>query len=166
MTDSLFIQPDRAGVLLAIYNNFHPVADLTSIDLAPPTTTGPPFGFSTQTADALPNVGYVFQVPGPGSSVLYGAIRPTHVGTTFIILGWSLQTEPEQPRAENGLHRQEGIVVGVASRRRDGRRELVKSWGSVEIRPHVRPDAGARRPLAHHRGRGAGCAQPAGDRCR
>jgi len=97
VTDSLFIQPDRAGVLLAIYNNFNPVADLTSIDLAPPTTTGPPFGFSTQTADALPNVGYVFQVPGPGSSVLYGAIRPTHVGTTFIILGWSLQTDPNNP---------------------------------------------------------------------
>jgi hypothetical protein len=97
VTDSLFIQPDRPGVLLAIYNSFQPVADLTSIDLAPSPTTGPPFGFSTATADALPNVGYVFQVPGPGSSVLYGAIRPTHVGNTFIILGWSLQTQSNNP---------------------------------------------------------------------
>ena len=97
VTDSLFIQPDRPGVLLAIYNNFQPVADLTSIDLAPSTTTGPPFGFSIATADALPNVGYVFQVPGAGTSVLYGAIRPTHVGSTFIILGWSLQTQPNNP---------------------------------------------------------------------
>lgn len=99
VTDSLFIHPHPRDprVLLAIYNNFAPVADLTSIDLAPPTTTPPPFGFSTADADALPNVGYVFQVPGPGTSVLYGAIRPTHVGTTFIIMGWSLQTQPNNP---------------------------------------------------------------------
>jgi hypothetical protein len=97
VTDSLFIHPRRAGVLLAIYNNFAPVADLTSIDLAPSTTTPPPYGFSTADADALPNVGYVFQVPGPGTSVLYGAVRPTHVGTTFIIVGWSLQTQPNNP---------------------------------------------------------------------
>jgi hypothetical protein len=95
--DSLLLAPRRAGVLLAIYNNFAPVADLTSIDLAPSPTTPGPLGYSTVPADLIPNVGYVFQVPGPAGSVLYGAMRPTHVGRQFIIFGWSLQTDPENP---------------------------------------------------------------------
>ncbi len=97
--DSLLLMPRRAsaGVLLAIYNNFQPVADLTSIDLAPSPTTPGPLGYSTASADLIPNVGYVFQVPGPAASVLYGAMRPTHVGRQFIIFGWSLQTDPENP---------------------------------------------------------------------
>jgi hypothetical protein len=95
--DSLSLEPRRAGVLLAIYNNFAPVADLTSIDLAPDPTTPGPLGYSTAPADLIPNVGYVFQVPGPSGSVLYGAMRPTHVGRQFIIFGWSLQTQPNNP---------------------------------------------------------------------
>lgn len=94
--DSLIIQPRRAGVLLATYNGFQPIADLTSIDLAP-DPADPSSDYSTATADALPNVGYVFQLPGPGGSVLYGAVRPTHVGDRFVILSWSLQTQPDNP---------------------------------------------------------------------
>ncbi|MGE5230345.1 MAG: hypothetical protein ACM3NS_01295, partial [Deltaproteobacteria bacterium] len=95
--DSLFLQPRRAGVLMAIYNNFAPVSDLTSIDLAPDPATGGPLGYSIDPADLIPNVGYVFQVPGPSGSVLYGALRPTHVGNQFIICSWSLQTQPNNP---------------------------------------------------------------------
>ena len=97
VTDSLFIQPRRTGVLLAIYSDFASVADLTSIDLAPSPSTPPPNGYSTAIAELLPNVGYVFQVPGPSGSVLYGAVRPTHVGNQFVILGWSFQTDPNNP---------------------------------------------------------------------
>jgi hypothetical protein len=97
VTDSLFLQPRRKDVLLAIYNNFAPVADLTSIDLAPSPSTPPPNGYSTAIAELLPNVGYVFQVPGPSGSVLYGAVRPTHVGDRFVILAWSFQTDPDNP---------------------------------------------------------------------
>ncbi len=97
--DTLSLQPRRgtAGVRLAIYNNFEPVADLTSIDLAPDPATPGPLGYSTAPAPLIPNVGYVFQVPGPLGSVLYGAMRPTHVGRQFIIFGWSLQTQPNNP---------------------------------------------------------------------
>jgi len=96
VTDSLFIQPRRTNVLLALYNGGVPVADLTSIDLAPdPALVSS--DYSTLTADAIPNVGYVFQMPGAGSSVLYGAVRPTHVGDQFVILGWSFQTDPDNP---------------------------------------------------------------------
>jgi hypothetical protein len=94
--DSLFIQPRRAGVLLAFYNGGAPVGDLTSIDLAP-DPANPSSDYSTLTAEALPNVGYVFQMPGPGGAVLYGAVRPTHVGDRFVILSWSFQTQPDNP---------------------------------------------------------------------
>lgn len=94
--DSLIIQPRRAGVLLAFYNGGAPVDDLTSIDLAP-DPANPSSDYSTLAADALPNVGYVFQLPGPGGSFLYGAVRPTHVGDRFVILSWSLQTQPNNP---------------------------------------------------------------------
>jgi hypothetical protein len=94
--DSLIIRPRRAGVLLAFYNGGAPVDDLTSIDLAP-DPANPSSDYSTLTADALPNVGYVFQIPGPGGSVSYGAVRPTHVGDRFVILSWSFQTQPNNP---------------------------------------------------------------------
>lgn len=94
--DSLVIQPRRAGVLLALYNGGLPVDDLTSIDLAP-DPADPNSDYSTLRADAIPNLGYVFQLPGPGGSFLYGAVRPTHVGDRFVILSWSLQTQPDNP---------------------------------------------------------------------
>ncbi|MGE5688177.1 MAG: hypothetical protein ACM34D_11880, partial [Gemmatimonadota bacterium] len=94
--DSLFIQP-RRGVPMALYNGGAPVDDLTSIDLAPDPADPSSDYSSTQTADAIPNVGYVFKLPGPGGSFLYGAVRPTHVGDRFVILSWSLQTQPNNP---------------------------------------------------------------------
>lgn len=101
--DSLFVLPRRSGVLLALYDSL-PVADLTSIDLAPDPTKSraPTLDYSTLGADALPGVGYVFEMPGPGSSVLYGAIRPTHVGDRFLILEWSFQTDPNNPELRRG----------------------------------------------------------------
>lgn len=94
--DSLIVRPRRAGVLLAFYNGGAPVDDLTSIDLAP-DPANPSSDYSTLAADALPNVGYVFQIPGPGGSVYYGAVRPTHVGDRFVILSWSFQTQANNP---------------------------------------------------------------------
>jgi hypothetical protein len=97
--DSMSLQPRRSGVLMALYDSL-PVADLTSIDLAPdpliPRT--PTLDYSTDGATALPGIGYVFEMPGPGGSgVLYGAVRPTHVGDRFIILEWSFQTDLNNP---------------------------------------------------------------------
>jgi len=97
--DSLFFKPRRGGkTRLALYDSL-PVADLTSIDLAPdpliPRT--PVLDYDTTGATALPGLGYVFETPGPSGSVLYGAVRPTHVGDRFLILEWSFQTDPGNP---------------------------------------------------------------------
>jgi hypothetical protein len=78
--DSLFFLPRRTGTLLALYDSL-PVADLTSIDLAPDPSVSrsPVLDYSTTGATALPGLGYVFETRGPGGAVLYGAVRPTHV---------------------------------------------------------------------------------------
>jgi hypothetical protein len=95
--DSLLFQPRRTDVLLALYDSL-PVADLTSIDLAPDPTVSrtPTLDYSPLGADALPGLGYVFELPF-GSTVSYGAVRPTHVGDRFVILEWSFQTDPNNP---------------------------------------------------------------------
>jgi hypothetical protein len=101
--DSLFFLPRRAGTLLALYDSL-PVADLTSIDLAPDplVSRSPVLDYSTTGATALPGLGYVFETAGPGGSVLYGAVRPTHVGDRFLILEWSFQTDPGNPELRKG----------------------------------------------------------------
>jgi hypothetical protein len=99
----LFFKP-RNGTLLALYDTL-PVADLTSIDLAPDPahpTGNPVLDYSTDGADAQPGIGYVFRTTGPGGVPLFGAIRPTHVGTTFTILDWSFQTDPNNPELRKG----------------------------------------------------------------
>lgn len=101
--DSLEFRPRRAGTLMGLYDTLA-VASLQSIDLAPDPTVPrtPVLDYSTQTATAVPGIGYVFEMPGPGSSVLYGAVRPTHVGTRFVILEWSFQTDPDNPELRKG----------------------------------------------------------------
>jgi hypothetical protein len=90
----LYFTPVRPGVTIAYYNQLDPshfVPDLTSIDTAPTS------GFAPGRLRALPGVGYVFEMPGGDGFARYGAIRPQHVGQTFVIVDWSYQTDPGNP---------------------------------------------------------------------
>jgi hypothetical protein len=68
-----------------------PIADLTSIALAPAS------GYTRNSYTAVPMWGYVLQMR-QGSFYKYGAIRITAVGPNYVILDWSYQTDPGNPR--------------------------------------------------------------------
>lgn len=87
---TLFLTPVRAGTGVLLYGSA-PVADLTSIDVAP---VGP---YSTAAIEALPGWGYVFETDGGDGYNRYGAVRVTHVGQDFLILDWSFQTDFGNP---------------------------------------------------------------------
>jgi hypothetical protein len=87
---ALFLTPVRAGTGVELYGSA-PVADLTSIDVAPNVT------FSPAAIEALPGWGYVFETDGGDGFNRYGAVRVTHVGQNFLILDWSFQTDPGNP---------------------------------------------------------------------
>jgi len=92
---ALFLTPVRAGTGVLLYGNA-PIADLTSIDVAP---VGP---YGLAGIEALPGWGYVFESDGGDGFARYGAVRITHVGQSFLILDWSFQTDfgnPELLRA-------------------------------------------------------------------
>jgi hypothetical protein len=92
---ALFLTPSRTGTGVLVYGNA-PVADLTSIDVAP---LGP---YGRAGIEALPGWGYVFETDGGDGYNRYGAVRVTHVGQNFLILDWSFQTDfgnPELLRA-------------------------------------------------------------------
>jgi hypothetical protein len=91
---TLFLTPARAGVTVALYGSVA-VEDLTSIDIAPLD------GFDPSGLEALPGWGYVFEMPGT-QFVQYGAVRVTHVGQNFLILGWAYQTDPGNPELVRG----------------------------------------------------------------
>jgi hypothetical protein len=93
-TLELIITPQRAGTSVALYDENDPVADLTSIDIAPET------GFSTVPITVVPGFGYVFQMDGGDGFARFGALRPTHVGTDFLIFDWSYQTDPGNPELQ------------------------------------------------------------------
>ena len=86
---TLWIVPEFSGTSLQLYSN-QPVADLTSIDFAPAS------GYSRNMIQAQPGYGYVFQIV-EGSTVRYAALRVTHVGRSYVIFDWSLQTDPGNP---------------------------------------------------------------------
>lgn len=91
----LFFAPKRAGVSITYYNTSDPlhfVPDLTSIDIAPAADQ-----FVSNWLQAIPGAGYVFQMPGGDGFARFGALRPQHVGQTFVIVDWSLQTDPGNP---------------------------------------------------------------------
>lgn len=87
---NLFLQPQRAGARMTLYQN-GPVADLTSIDLAP---LG---GYGTAALLAQPLFGYVTEFDGGDGFARYGAVRLSHVGRDFLILDWSFQSDPGNP---------------------------------------------------------------------
>jgi hypothetical protein len=93
VTLELIITPERAGTSVALYGN-DPVADLTSIDIAPET------GFSPVPITVAPGFGYVFQMDGGDGFARFGAFRATHVGTDFVIFDWSYQTDPGNPELQ------------------------------------------------------------------
>ena len=67
-----------------------PIADLTSIDLAPAG------GYTNAMYEAVPQWGYVFQIRG-GAFYQYGALRVSAVGPNYVIFDWSYQTDPGNP---------------------------------------------------------------------
>lgn len=87
----LFLTPVREGTGVEFYNENDPVEDLTSIDFAEDLT------YRTTGVEAVPGFGYVFETDGGDGFVRYGAVRVQHVGTTFLILDWSFQTDPGNP---------------------------------------------------------------------
>jgi hypothetical protein len=94
MTQVLFFEPVRAGTEIALYDDFDPVADLTSIDIAPEV------GYSALAISVVPGFAYVFQMDGGDGFFRYGAIRPTHVGTDYLIFDWAYQTDPGNPHLQ------------------------------------------------------------------
>lgn len=93
---ALFLTPVRSGTGVLQYGTA-PVADLTSIDVAP---AGP---YPTAGIQALPGWGYVFETDGGDGFARYGAVRITHVGQNFLILDWSFQTDFGNPQLIRAL---------------------------------------------------------------
>ncbi|MFI5209048.1 MAG: hypothetical protein ACHQ2E_01270 [Gemmatimonadales bacterium] len=89
-SNRLYLTPTRVGTGMQVYGAV-PVDDLSSIDYAPPG------GYGTAALEALPGWGYVAEMPGPDGFARYGAVRVSHVGTDFLILDWSYQTDPGNP---------------------------------------------------------------------
>lgn len=86
---ALWLTPVRTGTALALYAD-HPIADLTSIDLAPVS------GFSTGAIEAAPGYGYVFETH-LADGLHYAGVRVTATGSGYVILDWSYQTDPGNP---------------------------------------------------------------------
>ncbi len=91
-TGRLFLTPRRVQATVATYGS-GPIADLTSIDIAPVT------GYSSAPVELVPGTGYVVQISGATDGFLrFGALRVTHVGRDFAIIDWAYQTDPGNPQ--------------------------------------------------------------------
>jgi len=86
---TLWIVPVFTGTSAQLYSA-SPIADLTSIDLAPAS------GYSRDSLLARPGFGYVFEIVD-GSVLHYGALRMTQVSRQYVIFDWSVQTDPGNP---------------------------------------------------------------------
>lgn len=84
---SLWIVPVYANTTMRPYGW---IPDVTSIDLAPVS------GYSRDSLRAQVGYGYVFKMVD-GADLHYGAFRVTHVGRQYLILDWSMQTDPGNP---------------------------------------------------------------------
>ncbi len=83
-----FFTPVRAGTGVV---GTGPVADLTSIDVAPTGVYG------TSPIEIQPGQGYVFEMDGGDGFARFGSIRAAHVGQEFVIFDWAFQTDPGNP---------------------------------------------------------------------
>jgi len=86
---SLWLNPIRAGVRIALYGNTT-VDDLTAVDLAPVS------GYAASSIEALPGFAYVFETL-LGDGLHYGAVRISHVSKDYVILDWSYQSDRGNP---------------------------------------------------------------------
>jgi hypothetical protein len=90
---SLWIIPVFSGTTMQQYGSGF-LNDLTSIDFAPLN------GYVLDSAKVQPGYGYVFQLvegSGPSAVLHYGAVRVSYVGRQYLILDWSVQTDPGNP---------------------------------------------------------------------
>jgi hypothetical protein len=104
---NLFLTPSRAGTGVEFYSD-DPVSDLSSIDGAPCFPTTDPdlcATYSDLPIEAAPGLGYVFEMTAGDEFFRYGAVRLTHVGTSFLILDWAFQTDPGNPELLIGSKR-------------------------------------------------------------
>lgn len=87
---SLWLVPVFSGTTMLEYGI---VSDLTGVDYAPEK------GYRSDSLRAYPGDSYVFQIVD-GSDLHYGAVRVTHVGRQYLILDWSVQTDPGNPELQ------------------------------------------------------------------
>lgn len=92
---SMWLVPIRSGTVLALYSEY-PLADLTSIDIAPPDDE-----FSAGAIEAVPGYGYVFRTLLDGQ-YHYAGVRVTNVSKDYIIIDWSYQRDPGNPELSIG----------------------------------------------------------------
>lgn len=86
---SIWLTTVRSGTSVVLYSQ-DPVADLTSIDVAPLD------GYITGSIEAVPGYAYVFQTQ-LSDGLHFGAVRVTHVGADYVILDWAYQTDFGNP---------------------------------------------------------------------
>lgn len=95
-----FVERDDAGDIfltpvgstgLRFYDSADPVQELTEIDFAPDG------GYSSDSHEAVPGFGYVFEMDGGDGFPRYGAVRLQHVGQSFVIMDWAFQSDPGNP---------------------------------------------------------------------
>lgn len=91
----VYLTPIRTNTVIQTYGT-GPIADLTSIDIAPET------GFTRTRQEAKPRWGYVFQMTAGDAFARFGAVRMTHVGQNYVIFDWSYQTDPGNPELSVG----------------------------------------------------------------
>ena len=99
---SVWITPVRAGTRIALYSTT-PVADLTSIDIAPTRDR-----FGTGAIEAVPGYAYVIEMT-LSDGLHYGAIRVTHDTPDYMIFDWAYQSDPGNPELRVGTR----IVAGI-----------------------------------------------------
>jgi len=105
-TDStLWIVPEFSGTQMRVYGT-GPVADLTSIDIAPDS------GYSRNMFQAVPGYGYVFRIV-EGTTLRYGALRVTHVGRDYLIFDWSFQPDPGNPELQIRAGQSTAMATGT-----------------------------------------------------
>ena len=86
---SIWLTTVRPGTRVVLYDT-DPVADLTSIDVAPLN------GYFTGSIEAVPGYAYVFETT-LSDGLHYGAVRVTAVGSDDVILDWAYQTDYGNP---------------------------------------------------------------------
>ncbi|MFI5243167.1 MAG: hypothetical protein ACHQRL_09170 [Gemmatimonadales bacterium] len=86
---SIWLTTGRDGTSVVLYSQ-DPVEDLTSIDVAPLD------GYINGSIEAVTGYAYVFETQ-LSDGLHYGAVRVTHVGSDYVILDWSYQTDYGNP---------------------------------------------------------------------